>query len=123
MSAMRLGLLYVAPFLVTGCAPLYEEVPVYGQSDPNQVAAVEQRPQPQPQYAIQSQEAVDPGQPVNVVGDAQQDQEYTDTDPSALTEFKSTLDPYGTWQDDGQYGTCLLYTSDAADERSSVDLG
>src|SRR5678815_1411375 len=24
---------------------------------------------------------------------------------------------------DGQYQTCLLYTSDAADERSSVDLG
>ena len=25
--------------------------------------------------------------------------------------------------DDGQAGCCLLYTSDAADERSSVDLG
>ena len=25
--------------------------------------------------------------------------------------------------DEGQYGPCLLYTSDAADERSSVDLG
>jgi hypothetical protein len=109
MRAMRLTLLFVAPFLATGCAPLYEEVPAFGQSDPNQVAAVEQRPQPQQQYAIQSQEAVDPGQPVNIVGDAndgqQQDQEYADTDPSALTEFKSTLDPYGTWQDDGQYGT------------------
>ena len=23
----------------------------------------------------------------------------------------------------GNYGSCLLYTSDAADERSSVDLG
>ena len=27
----------------------------------------------------------------------------------------------GAW--DEQQGTCLLYTSDAADERSSVDLG
>jgi hypothetical protein len=109
MRAMRLTLLFVAPFLATGCAPLYEEVPAFGQSDPNQVAAVEQRPQPQQQYAIQSQEAVDPGQPVIAAdaqqGDPQGDQEYTDTDPSALTEFKSTLDPYGTWQDDGQYGT------------------
>ena len=104
MSAMRLHLLFVAPFLATGCAPLYEEVPAYGVSDPNQVAAADQRPQPQQQYAIQSQEAVDPGQPVIGQQD-QQDQDYADTDPSALTEFKSTLDPYGTWQDDNQYGT------------------
>ena len=27
------------------------------------------------------------------------------------------------WQTEGVYSTCLLYTSDAADERSSVDLG
>ena len=26
-------------------------------------------------------------------------------------------------ESDGDVGTCLLYTSDAADERSSVDLG
>lgn len=30
---------------------------------------------------------------------------YEDTDPSALTEFRTTLDPYGTWVDDGVYGT------------------
>jgi hypothetical protein len=109
MRAMRLHLLYAAPLLaplfVTGCAPLYEEVPAFGETDPNQVAAVERRPQQQ-QYVIQSQEAVDPGQAVSVgVGEPQEQQEYGDTDPSALTEFKSTLDPYGTWQDDSQYGT------------------
>ena len=27
------------------------------------------------------------------------------------------------WRRGGQSGACLLYTSDAADERSSVDLG
>jgi hypothetical protein len=111
MRAMRLTLLSMlvaAPLVATGCAPLYEEVPAFGETDPNQVAAVERRPQPQQQYAIQSQEAVDPGQPVIAADgeqEQQQDQDYTDTDPSALTEFKSTLDPYGTWQDDGQYGT------------------
>jgi hypothetical protein len=30
---------------------------------------------------------------------------YADTDPSALSDFRSTLDPYGTWTDDPSYGT------------------
>ena len=30
---------------------------------------------------------------------------------------------FGLWILDGQVRACLLYTSDAADERSSVDLG
>ncbi|MGH7437948.1 MAG: DUF6600 domain-containing protein [Polyangiaceae bacterium] len=30
---------------------------------------------------------------------------YDDDDPSALTDFHATLDPYGTWVDDGTYGT------------------
>lgn len=31
--------------------------------------------------------------------------QYADTDPSALTDFRSTLDPYGIWVDDPVYGT------------------
>jgi hypothetical protein len=30
---------------------------------------------------------------------------YEDTDPAALTDFKTTLDPYGTWREDSTYGT------------------
>ncbi|HTB74977.1 MAG TPA: DUF6600 domain-containing protein [Polyangiaceae bacterium] len=30
---------------------------------------------------------------------------YADTDPSALTDFRSTLEPYGSWVDDPTYGT------------------
>jgi hypothetical protein len=30
---------------------------------------------------------------------------YDDSDPSALTDFHGTLDPYGTWVDDSTYGT------------------
>jgi hypothetical protein len=30
---------------------------------------------------------------------------YVDTDPSALSDFKPALDPYGTWVDDSSYGT------------------
>jgi hypothetical protein len=37
---------------------------------------------------------------VGVAGDA-----YADTDPSALTDFQSTLDPHGSWIDDPTYGT------------------
>jgi hypothetical protein len=49
-------------------------------------------PQPQPQA----------GQEVYIGADAD---DYVDTDPSALTEFRATLDPYGTWYDDASYGT------------------
>ena len=31
--------------------------------------------------------------------------EYSDTDPSALTDFRAALDPYGSWQEDPTYGT------------------
>jgi len=30
---------------------------------------------------------------------------YDDNDPSALSDFRQTLDPYGAWQDDATYGT------------------
>lgn len=43
----------------------------------------------------------DPGAQVDVPeGD-----EYADTDPSALTDFRGTLDPHGTWVDAPGYGT------------------
>jgi hypothetical protein len=33
---------------------------------------------------------------------------YDDADPSALTDFRTTLDPYGTWVDDSTYGTAWV---------------
>jgi hypothetical protein len=33
------------------------------------------------------------------------DDEYADTDPSALSDFHDTLEPYGEWVDDPTYGT------------------
>jgi hypothetical protein len=38
--------------------------------------------------------------------------EYADTDPSALSEFRAALDPNGTWDDDPSYGT--VWTPDPA---------
>jgi hypothetical protein len=37
---------------------------------------------------------------------------YADTDPSALTDYRSTLDPYGTWVEDPTYGTVWVPNSD-----------
>jgi hypothetical protein len=34
--------------------------------------------------------------------------QYSDTDPSALTDFKPALDPYGTWEDVPNYGTVWI---------------
>lgn len=31
--------------------------------------------------------------------------EYADTDPSALSDFRGALEPYGSWADDPSYGT------------------
>jgi hypothetical protein len=37
--------------------------------------------------------------------------EYSDTDPSALSDFRSTLDPYGNWVEDSTYGTVWVPSS------------
>jgi hypothetical protein len=43
----------------------------------------------------------DPGVAVDVPPDDQ----YSETDPAALSDFRPALDPYGTWVDDPSYGT------------------
>jgi hypothetical protein len=45
--------------------------------------------------------------------DIPQDDEYADTDPSALTDFRPALDPHGTWGDDPVYGT--VWTPDPSE--------
>jgi hypothetical protein len=37
--------------------------------------------------------------------------QYGDTDPSALTDFRETLSPYGQWVDDATYGTIWVPSS------------
>ncbi len=51
------------------------------------------------EYVPEEEGAPPPETPVAVEGD-----EYADTDPSALTDFRATLDPHGTWIDDPTYG-------------------
>jgi hypothetical protein len=47
-----------------------------------------------------------------VVVPVPQDDEYADTDPSALTDFRPTLDPHGAWVDDPNYGTAWTPSQD-----------
>ena len=49
--------------------------------------------------AAHAQDAPDQSVPVP------SDDEYADTDPSALGEFEPALEPYGTWTDDPSFGT------------------
>jgi hypothetical protein len=37
---------------------------------------------------------------------------YADNDPSALTDFRQPLEPYGSWVDDRQYGTVWVPSRD-----------
>lgn len=37
---------------------------------------------------------------------------YADADPSALTDFRPSLDPYGTWTEDPNYGTVWVPSPD-----------
>ena len=58
-----------------------------------------------------AQSTADPEQPVEApAGD-----DYADTDPSALSEFRDALDPYGTWVDDPTYGTSWTPNGDQVD--------
>ena len=56
-------------------------------------------------FAAGQQAAQNPGNADGTVVIGDNGSEYSDTDPSALTDFRSTLDPYGTWADDETYGT------------------
>ncbi len=57
-----------------------------------------------------SAEADPPPQDVQIGVDGDQ---YSDTDPSALTDFQAPLAPYGVWVDDPVYGTVWVPNGDA----------
>jgi hypothetical protein len=85
----------------------------------------------EPQGGPDDSDLMDPNQPPSAPpADAQGSQPYgappqaqqrgptpvdntSDTDPRAITEFRSTLDPYGTWLNDPKYGTVWVPNSDA----------
>jgi hypothetical protein len=120
-----LGLALVAPFL-TGCGEEGAEG-AGANFPPEPVGYDAPTPVPQDQVAAPSapppQPIPAPLPPRDVDGNELQAQpgdvsvgadgsEYEDTDPSALTDFHSTLDPYGNWVDDPNYGTVWTPSTD-----------
>ncbi len=73
-----------------------------GYTPPGELAASEQRPAPPAAPPPDASPAPESG---TVVGDGDEGDNYADTDPAALSDFHSALDPYGTWADDPTYGT------------------
>lgn len=106
----------IVPF-VTGCAEEQAEgaeaaYPVGATVPPSEVPP----PAPAPPTRVQAPPAPAEGSQEIVVGDDPSDEPSSagadeipaDTDPSALTDFRATLDPYGTWVDDETYGTAWV---------------
>ncbi len=85
---------------------------IQGGYQPPQVAVqaqVDTPPQPQvtAQVDVNAQQPDPNAQQAQADPNAQQatGDQVTDADPSAISDFKDALQPYGTWQDDPQYGT------------------
>jgi len=112
----RLAPLVAALPLLTGCmASGSGYMVVEPASQPTYAAANYAPPAQAPVYAESGSTTVVPsGTAVTV--DAQNGStvvvEYADTDPRALTDFRAPLEPYGTWVDDGTYGTVWVPRAD-----------
>jgi hypothetical protein len=117
VSALAVAVLAVGP-LVTGCAE--EEAEGREAAYPIGMSAPPSEPPP-PAAAprvdappVESEEVIIGGD--SQEGDAQESDpqaserrdEYADSDPAALTDFRATLDPYGAWVDDATYGTAWV---------------
>ncbi len=111
LRASRLVLGLAVAFAVATVAPATraETGGPLPQAYPNEVTA------PAPQVAPEDAEAP-PSQPAQVVAPAAPPEqapqvsndpsdEYADADPSALTDFREPLAPYGQWTSDPTYGT------------------
>jgi hypothetical protein len=105
LAAFAFVVAAVVPF-VSGCAAEEEESrvaypePVGYTTPPAQVADSQLAPSQPP---VDGQQ--DPNGGDVTVGEQGDADQYADTDPSALSDFHATLDPYGTWQDDATYGS------------------
>ena len=121
-SRSRGAALVVAAVGVTslGCGA-YEPEPEYPQQysyvapTPPTAEELAAQQQARQQAAAESREIL-----VGAEGD-----EYSDTDPSALTEFKPALEGHGTWIDDPSYGTVWVPSREevGADFQPYVTVG
>jgi len=121
LDARRLGALVLCAATVTsslGCEPMDEAPPPRTpvgvtvpppeppQAPPSSAAASEPSPPPPP--VEQPPSDAPPSPPSYASGEytiGEDTDSYDDSDPAALTDFRQTLDPYGSWSDDPTYGT------------------
>lgn len=100
-STLTLGLLGLLGLVgLTGCGT-YEEAVYPEAPPPERRQVIEAAPEP-PEVEPPAQGE---GQDLIVGGDNDDNTLYRETDPSALTDFRPALDPYGAWVDDETYGT------------------
>ncbi len=85
----------------------YPDVVGYDTPDqtPPPAPAAPSAPQQQQQLEAMQQGAAPGGQGQEEMAIGNDGEAYADTDPSALTDFRQALDPYGSWVDDPTYGT------------------
>jgi hypothetical protein len=94
---------YTPPPHAAPPAPAEDPALLAGQPEAAPPTAAEAEPPAAAEDATQSGEVVIGEEPP--AGPPGEEGEYQDTDPSALSDFRSTLDPYGTWTEDPTYGT------------------
>jgi hypothetical protein len=91
--------LAAASVALAGCGTIDEgEGAEYPQGQYEQVAVTAP---PQQQLSLEAYPPSDP----TVIAIGEDTTQYAETDPAALTQFRSTLDPVGDWYDDPTYGT------------------
>ncbi len=97
------AVLATTAFLTVGCglSPAYEP-------EPRMPGAYTAAPSPNTEPMTSEQLAAEneaSGRASGEIAVGENDSEYSDTDPSALTEFKPALEGHGQWVDDPTYGT------------------
>ena len=85
------------------------------QAVPSQPTFIPPPPPAQPPQPVQAESADVPvdGEQAPAPSEAGYgpDDQYAETDPSALTDFRGALDPYGNWVDDPTYGQVWVPSS------------
>ncbi|MDF2692684.1 MAG: putative prolin-rich transrane protein [Labilithrix sp.] len=113
--------LAIGGLLAMGCGR-YEPEPEYPQQ---QYAYVAPTPPTAAELAAQQQAREQAAAESREVLIGADEDEYSDTDPSALTEFKPALDGHGAWVEDASYGTVWVPSKEevGADFQPYVSAG
>lgn len=125
MKAFMFALLAASAAVLGGCgAEDYESEAAYppgqppgaiGYTPPSEAAETRPFYAPPPPQAAPIQAAPAPVEsegPAPAEAGYGPDDQYSDQDPSALTDFRAALDPYGNWIDDPTYGTTWVPSPD-----------